>query len=78
MGTPVSSNWLREHGYKHKFLQLGRVSYDEVGRPVLTIVEDDESVNLREGDEFVTFLTTTRWVGQAHAERMIAETKETT
>jgi hypothetical protein len=76
MGQKVGGAWLREQGYRHKFLQLGRVSYDEVGRPVLTIIEDDESVNLREGDEFVTFLTTMQYVGREHEERMRQEPKE--
>ena len=34
---------------------LGRKSYNDVGHLILEVIDDDEHVLLKEGDEFVTF-----------------------
>lgn len=43
------------NGQDHFGPYLGRVTYNDVGRVVLEVIDDDDSVLLKEGDEFATF-----------------------
>lgn len=41
----------------HTKLNVGRVERDELGTIRIRVINDNETVLLKDGDEFVTFLT---------------------